>query len=64
MPYIRITACLTVEEEDARGVTEALLCQIDSFVVKSICVFDSDVRSKSVDVAGADELRREMFDES
>ena len=60
MPFSRITVCLTVEEKDAPEVSEALLSQIDRFAVKSICIFDSDLQSKSVDIANADELRREL----
>jgi hypothetical protein len=61
MPFCRITACLTVEEKDAPEVTEALLALIDSFIVKHISVFDSEVCFKPVDeVHNAEEIRREI----
>jgi hypothetical protein len=60
MPFSRITICLTVEEKNAPEVSEALLSQIDLFAVNSICVFDSDLQSQSVDIANADDLRREL----
>jgi hypothetical protein len=60
MPFVRIVACLAVEEKDAPEVTEAVLALIDSIIVKHIPVFDSDVRSTHVaEVRNADEVRRE-----
>jgi hypothetical protein len=61
MPVRQITACLVVEENDASEVTEALLSLIDSFIVKNLPVFDSDICSKPIDaLENADEIRREV----
>ena len=60
MPVCKITTCLIVEEKDAFEVTEALLSLIDSFIVKNLPVFDSDICSKQIDAhENVDEMRRE-----
>ena len=61
MAYCRIVAFVIVEERDVPEVTEALLSVVDSFVVKNIAVFDSDVSFISnVEVPNAEEVRREI----
>ncbi len=61
MPVSRITAFVAVEETDALEVMEALLSLIDSFIIKNIAVFDSDVTSiQNIEVVNAEEIRREI----
>jgi hypothetical protein len=61
MAFCRITACLTVEEKNALEVTEALHALIDSFIVKHLPVFDSEVCSKPAgEVNNAEEVRIEI----
>jgi hypothetical protein len=64
MPFIRISASLTIEEKDASEVTEVLLTSIDSLIVKRIPVFDSDLCSNPTDgVSNAEEIRHEIQSE-
>ncbi len=61
MVYCRITAFVIVGEQDVPEVTEALLSLVDSFVIKNVLVYDSDVSMPSnVEVSNAEEIRREM----
>lgn len=61
MVYCRITAFVIVREQDVPEITEALLSLVDSFVIKNVLVFDSDVSvSSNVDVSNAEEIRSEM----
>ncbi len=46
MSFRQITARVTVEQKDASAVEEAILKLIDSFAVKRIPVFDSEVTSQ------------------
>lgn len=56
---------MIVEEQDVPEVTEALLSVVDSFVMKNIAVFDSDVSFISnVEVPNAEEVRREISADS
>jgi hypothetical protein len=65
MAYCRIVAFVIVEERDVPEVTEALLSVVDSFVIKNIAVFDSDVSFISnVEVPNAEEVRREISADS
>jgi hypothetical protein len=65
MAYCRIVAFVIVEEQDVPEVTEALLSVVDSFVMKNIAVFDSDVSFISnVEVPNAEEVRREISADS
>lgn len=65
MSLSRIVAYVIVDERNASGVAEAFLSTIDSFVINSIPVFDSDVSSfPSAGVPNADEIRREMASDS
>ncbi len=61
MSFSRITAFVAVEETDALEVMEALLSLIDSFIIKNIPVFDSDVTSiQNIEVVNAEEIRCEI----
>jgi hypothetical protein len=65
MVYCRITAFVIVREQDVPEVTEALLSLIDSFVIKNVLVFDSDVSAPlCVEVSNAEEIRSEMSADS
>ena len=60
MPFRQITARVTVERKDAPGIQEAILELIDSFVVKRIPIFDSEVTSQQLHaVQDAEEVRSE-----
>jgi hypothetical protein len=61
MRLCRVTAYVTVDEDAAPAVVEALLTTIDTFVINRIPVFESDVSCLSdVTVANEDEIRSEM----
>lgn len=61
MSFCQIAAHVTIDHEDASEVTEALLRLIDSFVIKNIPVFDSEVlRIDDVVVVNPDEIREEV----
>lgn len=65
MAYCRIVAFVIVEEQNVPEVTEALLSVVDSFVIKNIAVFDSDVSFISnVEAPNAAEVRREISADS
>lgn len=65
MPFCQIAAHVTIDHENASEVTEALLRLIDSFVIKNIPVFDSDVtRIDNVEVVHPDEIRQEVRSDS
>ncbi len=65
MTYCRVVAFVIVEEQNVPEVTEALLSVVDSFVIKNIAVFDSDVSFISnVDAPNAEEVRREISADS
>jgi hypothetical protein len=61
MPLVRITACLTIDEKDTTEIMECILNLIDSFVVKRLPIFDSDIISEQVpEVDNVEELRQEL----
>lgn len=61
MSFCQISAYVIIEDENAPEVTEALLRLIDSFAIKNIPVFDSDVTCvDNVEVAHPDEIRQEV----
>ena len=61
MSFVRITACLTIDEKDATEITESILNLIDSFVIKRLPIFDSDVLSEHVsEIDNVAELRQEL----
>lgn len=61
MSFCQIAAYVTIDREDASEVAEALLRLFDSFVIKNIPVFDSDVsRIDDVEVVHPDEIRQEV----
>jgi hypothetical protein len=61
MPFCRITAHLTVDEKNVSEISEALLSLIDSFIVKNIPVYDSDVCSQATDpIEDAEDIREEL----
>lgn len=65
MPFCQIAAYVTIDRESASEVTEALLRLIDSFVIKNIPIFDSDVtRIDNVEVIHPDEIRQEVRSDS
>ncbi len=65
MAFRQITVVVTVDEENNPQVTEALLTLIDSFVVKRMPVFESDIAHESnVDVPNAEEIRRDLGEDT
>lgn len=56
MPFLKISAVLTVHMDDAPHVCEALNTTIDQLVTRKIAVFDSNVSEECVDPPeGADD---------
>lgn len=61
MSFVRITAYVTIDEKDSAEITESILNLIDSFVIKRLPIFDSDVISEQIsEVDNIEELRQEL----
>ncbi len=61
MPYCSVTACLTVSDEHTNIVVEEMARLIDSFVLRGIAVYDTDLKCTTVsDLKDAKALRKEM----
>ena len=61
MPYSSVTACLTVADEHRDIIVEEVADLIDSFVLRGIAVYDTDLKCVSAsDVKDVRALQREM----
>lgn len=61
MPYSSVTACLTIADEHRDIIVEEVADLIDSFVLRGIAVYDTDLKCVAAsDVKDARALQREM----
>ena len=61
MPYSSVTACLTVADEHRDIIVEELARLIDSFVLRGIAVYDTDLKCvPACDLKDVRALQREM----
>ena len=61
MPYSSVTACLTIADEHRDIIVEEVAHLIDSFVLRGIAVYDTDLKCvPAADVKAVKALQREM----